>query len=323
MKGLTLSVALLLRLCALLMAAPVISAVAPGEAKAGAVCSVVNSGLAFGSGSTATGTVNWTCTGYDTFTNSFVLCLRLGTPSWPGTASQPQLLNGSSTMAFNLYSNAATTTIWTASTPLTQSVTIGAGIGNTVTGSFSFYGRIPAAQSSPAGNYQAFFYNTLLGIANNGGNNCQASRQGNSGLDFTLPVTATKINACTVDALANASLGSVVAGSTPAPGSTTIRVVCPTGTAYNIGLLPSNGNMGGAGMMQGTGSNTDTVGYQLRRNSGSGAAWGNTATVTSVGNGVGGTGTGGNQDYAVFASVPNTNVQPDSYSDTVTVTVNY
>lgn len=323
MKGLTLSLALVLRLFALLLAAPVVTAVAPGEAKAGAVCSVVNSGLAFGTGSTATGTVNWTCTGYDTYSNTFNLCLRLGTPSWPGTASQPQLLNGSNRMAFNLFTNAATTTVWVASNPLVQSVTIGAGIGNTVTGSFTFYGRIPAGQTSPAGNYQAFFYNTLLGIANNGGNNCQASFQGNSGLDFTLPITATKGNFCTVDALANASLGSVVAGSTPTPGSTTIRVVCPTGTPYNIGLLPSNGNTSGAGVMDGTGSNPDTVPYQLRRTSGTGPIWGNTATVTSTGNGVGGTGNGGNQNYTVYASVPGTNVRPDTYSDTVTVTVNY
>lgn len=323
MKGLTLSVALLLRLCALLLAAPVISAVAPDKAQAAVVCSVVNSGLAFGTSLTATGTVNWSCTGYNSSSTTFNLCIGRGTPSWPGTSGQPRLLSGSNRMNFNVYRNVSLTQVWNPANPIVQSVTVGAGIGTTVTGSFSFYGSIPSGQTSPAGAYQAFFYNTILGFANSGGNNCQTSRGGNSGLDFTLNITATKINACTVDALANASLGSVVAGTTPAPGSTTIRVVCPTGTAYNIGLLPSNGNTGGAGVMQGTGSNTDTVGYQLRRNSGSGAAWGNTATVTSVGNGVGGTGTGGNQDYAVFASVPNTNVQPDSYSDTVTVTVNY
>jgi spore coat protein U-like protein len=323
MKILTLTLTLLMRLCVLLLAAPAISAVAPGEARAGAVCSVVNSGLAFGTSANATGTVNWSCTGYDTTPNTFNLCLRLGTPSSPGTASQPQLLSGANTMAFNLFSNAAGTTLWAASTPLVQSVTIGPGIGTTVTGSFTFYGRIPAGQTSPAGNYQAFFYNTLLGIANNGSNNCQASFQGNSGHDFTLAIAAIKANVCTVDALTNASLGSIAAGSTPSPGSTTIRVACPTGTAYNIGLQPSNSNTSGAGVMRGGGSNPDTVPYQLRRNSGTGPVWGNTATVTSTGNGVGGTGTGGNQDYTVFASVPGTNVRPDTYSDTVLVTLHF
>jgi spore coat protein U-like protein len=323
MKRWAVMTALLLRLAALLLAAPVVTSLVPSDAKAAVVCSVVNSGMAFGTSLTGTGTVNWSCTGYNTSATTFNLCVRLGTPSWPGTASQPRLLNGSNRMNYNVYRNAARTTVWTAATPLVQSVTVGAGIGTTVTGTFTFYGLIPGGQTSPAGNYAAFFYNTRLGFATNAGTNCQTNRNGNSGLDFTLPITATKINACTVDALADANLGNVAAGASVTPGSTTIRVLCPTGTAYNIGLLPSNGNMGGAGVMLGTGSNPDTVGYQLRRTSGTGPAWGNTATVSSVGNGVSGTGTGSDQDYPVFASVPNTNVRPDDYSDTVTVTVHY
>lgn len=323
MKGWAAMMALLLRAAALLLAAPVATSLVPGDARAAVVCSVVNSGMAFGTSLTGTGTVNYSCTGYNSSATTFNLCLVLGTPSWPGTASQPRMLNGASTMNFNVFRNAARTTVWTATTPLVMSVTVGAGIGTTVTGTFTFYGQIPAGQTSPAGNYAASFYNTILGIANGGGNNCQTSRNGNSGLDFTLPITATKINACTVDALDSADLGTVAAGATVTPGSTTLRVLCPTGTPYNIGLAPSNGNMGGAGVMLGTGSNPDTVGYQLRRTSGTGPAWGNTATPTSVGNGVSGTGNGSNQDYTVFASVPNTNVRPDDYSDTVTVTVNY
>lgn len=323
MKGLTLTMALLLRLAAMLLAAPVISAVAPHAAKAAVVCSVVNSGLAFGTSLTGTGTVNWSCTGYNSSSTTFNLCVKRGTPSFPGTAAQPRMLSGSSTLNFNLYRNAANTTVWTASSPLVQSVTVGAGIGTTVTGSFTFYGLIPGGQTSPAGNYTASFYNTILGFANGGGTSCQTSRNGNSGLDFTLAISATKINACTVDALANADLGAVIAGANATPGSTTIRVLCPTGTAYNIGVLPSNGNTAGAGVLRGTGSNPDTIAYQLRRTSGTGSIWGNTATVTSTGNGVGGTGNGSNQDYPIFASVPGTNVRPDAYADTVTVTVNY
>lgn len=323
MKGWTAIAALLLRVAAMLLAAPVASALVPSDAKAAVVCSVVNSGLAFGTSLTGTGTVNWSCTGYNSSSTTFNLCIRLGTPSWPGTAGQPRMLNGSNRLNFNVYRNAGATTVWTASSPLVQSVTVGAGIGTTVTGAFTFYGRIPSGQTSPAGNYSASFFNTILGFANGGGTNCQTSRNGNSGLDFTLPISATVINACTVNALADANLGTIAAGAPVSPGSTTISVLCPTGTPYNIGLLPSNGNAGGAGVMLGTGSNTDTVGYQLRQTSGTGAAWGNTATATSVGNGVSGTGTGGNQNYTVYASVPNSNVRPDTYSDTVTVTVNY
>ncbi len=323
MRGWAAMTALLLRVAAMLLAAPVANALVPGDAKALVVCSVLNSGLAFGGSLTGTGTVNYSCTGYNSSSTTFNLCIGLGTPSYPGTAAQPKMLNGSSTLDFNVYRNAANTTLWTTATPLVRSVTVGAGIGTTVTGSFTFYGLIPGGQTSPAGSYTANFYNTVLGFANGGGTNCQTNRNGNSGLDFTLPITATKVNACTVDALADANLGSVAAGASVAPGSTTIRVVCPTGTSYNIGVLPSNNNTSGAGLMSGTNSNPDTVGYQLRRTSGSGAIWGNTATSTSAGNGVGGTGNGGNQDYTVFASVPNSNLRPDTYSDTVRVTVNY
>lgn len=315
--------ALLLRLAAMLLAAPLATALAPDGAKAAVVCSVLNSGMTFGTSLTGTGTVNWSCTGDNTSPTTINLCLGLGTPSYPGTAAQPQMLSGSSTINFNVYRNAGTTTLWTTATPLVQSVTVGAGIGTTVTGSFTFYGLIPNGQLAPAGNYTASFSNVLLGFANPSGNNCQANRSGNSGLNFTLPITATRPNVCNVEALANANLGTVAAGAAVTPGSTTIRVLCPTGTAYNIGLLPSNNDANGAGQMRGTGSNPDTVGYQLRRTSGTGTVWGNTATSTSVGNGVSGTGNGGNQDYTVFASVPASNVRPDTYSDTIRVTVNY
>lgn len=95
-------------------------------------------------------------------------------------------------------------------------------------------------------------------------------------------------------------------------------------TPYYIGLAPSNSASTGAGAMHGTGGNTDTVPYQLSSTAGpSGTVWGNTATTTTVGNGVSGTGTGANQSISVYATVPSANYTPDSYTDTVTVNVNY
>lgn len=323
MRGKTAIVVVLLRLALLLFAVPVVTAIAPQEAKAVIVCSVVNQGLAFGTSATGTGTINYSCTGYNTSSTTFTLCIGLGTPSYPGTASQPVMLRNSNTLNYNVYRNAALSQVWTNNQPLTKSVTVGAGIGTTVTGSFQFYGRIPTGQTAPAGAYQASFYNTTIGSVGGGSSNCRTNRSNISGLDFTLSISATVSNACTVDALANASLGNVVAGATAPAGSTTIRVRCPSGTAYNIGVLPSNNNTVGAGQMSGTGSNTDKIAYQLRRTSSSGPVWGNTATTSSAGNGVGGTGNGSNQDYTVFATVPSSNYRPDTYSDTVRVTVNY
>ncbi|MEO7553745.1 MAG: spore coat protein U domain-containing protein [Alteraurantiacibacter sp.] len=321
--GKTALLALLLRLALLLFAVPAVTALAPQDARANIVCLVVNQGLAFGTAATGTGTINYSCTGYENTSTTVNLCIGLGTPSYPGTASQPIMLQGANNLNYQVFRDAALTQVWTTSLPLSKSVTVGAGIGVTITGSFQFYGRIANGQTAPAGLYQAYFYNTRIGSLPGGSSNCNTNRSNISGLDFTLSVSGTVSNACTVDALANANLGNVVAGATAPAGSTTIRVRCPTGTAYNIGVLPSNNNTAGAGQMSGTGTNTDKIAYQLRRTSSTGPIWGNTATTSSAGNGLGGTGNGSNQDFTVYATAPSSNFRPDTYSDTVRVTVNY
>ncbi len=106
-------------------------------------------------------------------------------------------------------------------------------------------------------------------------------------------------------------------------GSTSISINCSSGTAYYVGLSPSNGNTAGLGALSGTGINNDKPTYQLRSVSSSGPVWGNTATATSVGNGVAGTGTGSAQTLTAYATLPSANYTPDNYSDTVTVNVNF
>ncbi|HSP85926.1 MAG TPA: spore coat protein U domain-containing protein, partial [Psychrobacter sp.] len=81
-------------------------------------------------------------------------------------------------------------------------------------------------------------------------------------------------------------------------------------------------NTNGDGVMTGTGNNPDKVPYQLRSNA-SGEIWGNTATATSRGNGVASTGNGLVQPHTVYVTVPSADFKPDTYSDTVTVHVNY
>ncbi len=130
-------------------------------------------------------------------------------------------------------------------------------------------------------------------------------------------------NDCQVTAQGNANLGQAATTVSPVYGSTSISVRCSSGTPYNIGLQPSNGNANGAGELRGSVGNGDRPAYQLRRTSGSGPIWGNTASVSGAGNGVGGTGNGTDQSYPVYVSVPNTNYKPDAYRDTVTVTLNF
>ncbi|WP_431113056.1 Csu type fimbrial protein [Variovorax paradoxus] len=131
---------------------------------------------------------------------------------------------------------------------------------------------------------------------------------------------------CTVSAGASSDIdfGANLASATNLQAQNSIKVNCSKGTPYYVGLSPSNGSIAGAGVMTETGGGVDTVAYQLRSGAGiAGAIWGNTATAVSVGNGVGGAGSGADQTIPVYATVASANSRPGSYADTVTVSVHY
>ena len=151
-----------------------------------------------------------------------------------------------------------------------------------------------------------------------------AAMAATSGGSFQVLITVAKACSVTAGNASNINFGTVDSSVTGLVASSNISVTCSKTTPYNVGLMPSNTNTVGAGVMKSPVlANTDTVAYQLRSVSATGPVWGNTATPTAVGNGVAGTGTGVAQVIPVFATVANANVTPDSYSDTVTVTVNY
>jgi len=141
--------------------------------------------------------------------------------------------------------------------------------------------------------------------------------------NFQVQITIQKACSVTTNAASNINFGTVASTAVNTPGTSSISVICSKTTPYYIGLAPSNNTTTGAGVMSGTGSNTDKVPYQLNSVSNTGPVWGNTATATTVGNGVAGTGTGLAQSISVYATVPNANFTPDTYTDTVTVNVNY
>lgn len=141
---------------------------------------------------------------------------------------------------------------------------------------------------------------------------------------FEVSVTIQKACSVTAGAPSNISLGTVAATATNVLASNVITVLCSKTTPYYVGLAPSNGNTVGAGVMSGTGSNTDKVPYQLSSTAGpTGTVWGNISAPASSGNGVTGTGTGANQSLTVHVTAPSANYTPDSYTDTVTVTVTF
>lgn len=140
---------------------------------------------------------------------------------------------------------------------------------------------------------------------------------------FQVLLTIQKTCSVTAGSGSNINLGTVAATAVNTSGTNSLSVNCSKSTPYFIGMLPSNANTAGAGAMAGTAVPANTVPYQLYSNAGLTTAWGNTATSTSVGNGVAGTGTGAAQTIPVWANVPSANYAPDSYVDTVTVNVNF
>ena len=157
--------------------------------------------------------------------------------------------------------------------------------------------------------------------------NCNAGGVAQQSIRFPFIVQAAIEPSCSIFATSNVNLGTRSASDTNITGSNSnaITVNCTNGGAYYIGLKPSNNNQNGEGVMSGlTTGNTDKVPYKLHSTAGiNGTIWGNTATSTTVGNGVADFGTGSNKSHTVFVTVPSVDVRPDNYSDTVTINVNY
>ncbi len=321
--------AILLVDCTLFLAAP---------AQAGPVtCTATMTNLAFGSVNpqssltTANATLSYTCTNGSNAPHQIAACFAIGTgPQDLDQTNRRTIAGAGQYLQFQLYQDAAFTTPWGSSfnnsPPQALSVQVTVPASATFSGSATLYGRVPSGQTTAApGNYQETLTNNTLNVVE-GGNNFPANCSGGttSGSNFAaFQVTAGVSNSCTVTAgpASDINLGTVPATAVNISGNNNISVTCPTGTAYYIGLSPSNGSTTGAGTM--TYGSSVPVPYQLYQDAGLTTIWGNTATAASAGNGKAGTGTGAAQSIPVYARAPSADYQPGTYSDTVTVTVNY
>jgi spore coat protein U-like protein len=290
-----------------------------------------------------TGSIAWSCTSAAALVillspqANVAMCLDLNAGTG-GASYDPRLLaNGTGHLQYQLYADPGHVTKWNAtatSIPLMIQVNIPAGLlfSKTVNGSTPFYALLPGGQATAT----TGAYSSTLGVSTNGTYTlsrnttlatCTSGQThlNNGSASFT--VSATMQKACQVSAgsASNINLGSVPFNATNTAANGHIGITCSNGTPYFVGLKPSNGSTNGAGTMHGTlAGNTDLVPYQLRSGTGTaGAPWGNTATSTSVGNGQSGIGDGANQSMTVYATVASANFRPDSYADTVTVSVNY
>ncbi|GBU15248.1 hypothetical protein AwPolaro_06260 [Polaromonas sp.] len=131
---------------------------------------------------------------------------------------------------------------------------------------------------------------------------------------------------CTIATLADVGLGTRQAGvgsgvANTAKGSTDISVTCNDGLPYSIGLVAASNptNITGGGWLLGASTTLpEKIPYVMRTGiDGGGLNWGSGANV------IGETGSGVAKIKTVFVSLASLSFKPDSYSDTVNVTVTY
>jgi spore coat protein U-like protein len=294
-----------------------------------------------GSGNSASvnATLNYTCTNNVLLLppdESVTACFNINAGVQSGSNFNPRQMTDSAldVLQFQLFQGASTSN-WGSNSntpgPFIASFTIpGALLGPTThSGSATLRGTLVINQTTapPSTSYQDQFTgtNTLIQVGSQAGDTAPATCiGGTSGNSFTFTVTATIVKGCSVTANP-INFGAVPFNAINSTANSTLDVLCSNGTPYFVGLAPSDGSTTGAGKMKGTlTGNTDLVPYQLSSTPGpSGTVWGNTATSTSVGNGVAGTGSGLVKPITVYATAANANFTPDTYSDTVTVNVNY
>lgn len=170
------------------------------------------------------------------------------------------------------------------------------------------------------------FKKTLLAVAALAFVGAAAAAPASNPATATFQVKMTIQKACSVTAgsTSDINLGTVESTAINQTGNNTISITCSKTTPYTIGLLPTTtgGTANGTGFMISTTAplvNTDKVPYSLYSDSGNTTSWGNTIGTNRVSS----AGTGAAKTHTVYAKNIDANYTPDSYADTVTVSVSY
>lgn len=138
----------------------------------------------------------------------------------------------------------------------------------------------------------------------------------------SIQVTATVSASCQLTTN-NLTFGAFVpsAVATTMPSTTTISTTCTKTTPYTIGLSAGTGTFAARTMAGAKTGNTDKLSYSLHTDAAGASIFGDGTTGTST---VAGAGTGAAVTTTIYGKIPvNQFLTPDSYADTITVTVNY
>jgi spore coat protein U-like protein len=301
-------------------------------------CSVTNvQSINFGtvnplstSSSSTSMTFGYSCTRgvLDGLLTAVTLCFNIGASSNSGqvtTRTMANTLTSSNTLSYQLYQGTSSGTVWgsqfvAGTTPAMVNLS-SLVVGVPSTGSLTVAAVLPLPQiSAIPGSFQDIYSSATAIVTSNTGLLVPPGSCGTTvATTFAFNVLATVAKQCTVTPNGNISMGAVNSTATNTTSSNTLSVACSNGTAYTVGLVPSNSSTTGSGVMVTSPSNGDQVPYQLSSTAGpNGTVWGSAST-----NQVAGTGNGSATSYTVYATVPSANYTPGNYADTVTVNVTY
>lgn len=254
-----------------------------------------------------------------------LLCISAG-PSPVSLSYDPRYMqlvdtSQSGSLAYNLYQDAAATTILGstggAAAPLAFITTI---VPYYDEGSITIYGRVaPFGQAgSPNGYYGAALPLKLSYMANETGANCSSPKLV-LGQTWSLQVETFVTSQCHINQTSTLNFGTVPGLLTDnVDGASAISLTCTNALPYYVGLDNGQHADGAIRRMQGP---NGYIQYELYRDSQRTQRWGNAGDNTDK---APGTGTGSSQAFTVYGRVmPQTFTSSGTFSDTIVVTVTY
>lgn len=284
-------------------------------------CTVTMGNMVFGSVNTLTGTavdttatMTITCNGGSG--NTRRVCISIGAGS-ASDATSRKMTSGANSARYDLYSNAARTTLWGSWETGFDSAGVQLDVAKSSTTNVTVYGRFFASQQTLAtGSYTATFTaNPFIRYDNQGAASCPT---GGLTASTSFSATATVLSTCNVGATTvNFGSQGVLASNKDAQG--TLSIQCSPSLPYTVSL--SGGSSGATDptqrKMSFSGAN---VTYGLYRDAAYALPWGSTVGTNTTS----GTGTGATQTQTVYGRIASqTTPKPGTYTDSVVVTVGY
>lgn len=249
------------------------------------------------------------------------LCINLGAGSGgaSGANAPRHLASAGNTLGYNLYLDAARTSVWGAYTgggdPKEIVLTLD-GSGQQSAGGSMFATLFANQSAAPTGTYtSSFAASASLSWDDTSAGDCTAIGA-TQATAFSFQASASYAAACTVS-VGTMNFGTITQLQSAIETSASITTTCSAASPYTIGL--GDGLHATGAMQRRMAFGASRLTYELYQDSGRITPWGN-----APGDRKAATGSGGTQVFTVYGRVPSQSEPvPGVYNDTVIVTVSY